>query len=305
VAVDGVSFVSLTDPTKFLLKEDGVPRLPVRLTAGSLILGALLSPARPALAQQGDQPLQEWTLRNVRAALCVHFLMDSAAADKKLPKEYRTVRASDFPDLSPALRNLIAGEPEYQAWVPARWCSAWFDQVQVGDQTLGKDNPGLDDTQYLGAWLIGAVPVQAPAGPPAGASWFIATMRTPNWRLIRLAETSLIQMEHAEQTIGKVPESTEDRYRVEMGRTIITWDGHLAGDSAAAGMTSEQTWHALNSRGARIRARVAMAPAQQQNIVGSLQIAGNDDLAKNLRASPIRMVGPLNWGGEGVLSFVR
>jgi hypothetical protein len=43
----------------------------------------------------------------------------------------------------------------------------------------------------------------------------------------------------------------------------------------------------------------------QQNVAGSLQIAGNDDLAKSLRASPIRMVGPLYWGGAESITFVR
>jgi hypothetical protein len=260
--------------------------------------------AASASAQQSGQSLQEWALQNIRASFCVHFLMDSVAADKELPKEFRTVRASDFPDLSPAVRTLITGEPEFQSWVPAKWCAFYFDQAKIGDQTLGDANPDLGHTQYLGAWLIGAVPTQD-AGPPAKASYFIGTMRTPNWRLIRLAETSLIKMDYAEPELGKVPEGTDDRYRVKMGRTVITWDGHLAGDSARAATPSEQTWHALNSRGARIRAHVSLAPEKRQNIAGSLQIAGNDDLAKSLRASPIRMVGPIEWGGAGTLSFIR
>lgn len=280
-------------------------RLQLRLRSRYVLMWVALALAAASVsAQQSAQPLQEWTLQNVRASLCVHFLMDSAVADKELPKEFRTVRASDFPDLSPAVENLIAGEPEFQSWVPAQWCSFYYDQVKIGDQTLGNANPQLGDTQYLGAWLIGAVPTQE-AGAPAKPSFFIGTMRTPNWRIIRLAETSLIRMDHAEPEIGKVPEGTDDRYRVEMGRTVITWDGHLAGDSARAATPSEQTWHSLNSRGARIRAQVTLSPEKRQNIAGSLQIAGNDDLAKSLRASPIRMVGPIDWGGTGSLSFVR
>ena len=280
-------------------------RLHSRLTTRSLMLWSAFNLAGGVLAaQQEGQALQEWTLQNVRAALCVHFLMDSAQADKKLPKDYRTVRASDFPELSPAIKNLIAGEPEFQGWVPAQWCSIYVDQVKIGDQTLGATNPDLGDTQYLGAWLIGAVPVQETASPTK-ASYYIGTMRTPNWRIIRLAETSLIPVEYAEPAIGKVPEGLDDRYRVEMGRTIITWDGHLAGDSASTAPQANQTWHSLNSRGARIRAQVTLAPEKRQNVAGSLQIAGNDDLAKSLRASPIRMVGPIDWGGAGTLAFFR
>jgi hypothetical protein len=265
---------------------------------------ALTLAGAPAQAQVSTGQLQHWGLQNVRASLCVHFLMDSTSADKELPKGFRPVRASEFPVLSPALKNVITGEPEYQSWVPALWCSYYYDQLTIGDQTIGTPAPELDKTQYLGAWLVGAVPTQN-VGPPTTASYYIATMRTPNWRWIRQAETSFIRMEFAESSIGKVPEGRDDRYRVEMGRTVITWDGRLAGDSASAATPGEQTWWALSSRGVAIRAQVMLSPELRQNVVGSLQIAGNDQLAKSLRASPIRMVGPLQWGGGGTLSFVR
>ena len=280
-------------------------RLPARLILRSFLAWLVCAGAAQDAQAQSTTALQEWTLQNFRASVCVHFLMDSAAADKELPKEYRTVRASNFPELSPALTTLINGEPEYQAWVPAQWCSFYYDQVKVGDQTLGDATPDLDHTQYLGAWLIGAVPVQE-TGTPATPSFYVASLRTPNWRWIRMAETSLIKMEFAERSIGKVPEGTDDRLRVEMsGRTVITWDGHLAGDSAMAAPRSEQIWYTLNSRGARIQAQVTISPEKRQNIAGSLQVAGNDPVAKSLRASPIRMVGPLSWGGFGTLAFVR
>ena len=279
-------------------------RLHTRLISRSFLASLALALAGRGVHAQSTS-LQEWTLQNFRASVCVHFLIDSAAADKELPKEYRTVRAADFPDLSPAVKTLITGEPEYQAWVPAQWCSFYYDQVRVGDQSLGDAGPDLDHVQYLGAYLIGAMPVQE-AGTPATPSYYIASLRTPNWRWIRLAETSLIRMDYAERSIGKVPEGTDDRLRVELsGRTVITWDGHLAGDSAWAAPRSDQTWYALNSRGARIRAQVTMTPEKRQNIAGSLQVSGNDPVAKSLRASPIRMVGPLSWGGSGTLSFAR
>jgi hypothetical protein len=286
-------------------EEDVVRRLHTLLISRSFLAGLAFALAAADAHAQSTTALQEWTLQNFRASVCVHFLMDSATADKELPKEYRTVRAADFPELSPAVKTLISGEPEYQAWVPAQWCSFYYDQVKVGDQLLGDAAPDLDHTQYLGAWLIAGVPAQE-SGAPANPSYYIATLRTPNWRWIRLAETSLIRMEFAERSIGKVPEGTDDRFRVEMsGRTVITWDGHLAGDSAWAAPRSEQTWYALNSRGARIRAQVTLTPEKRQNIAGSLQVAGNDPVAKSLRASPIRMVGPLSWGGSGTLSFAR
>ena len=40
-------------------------------------------------------------------------------------------------------------------------------------------------------------------------------------------------------------------------------------------------------------------------MVGSLQVEGNDDFAKAIKASPIRFVGPALLGGGGELAFGR
>jgi hypothetical protein len=40
-------------------------------------------------------------------------------------------------------------------------------------------------------------------------------------------------------------------------------------------------------------------------MVGSLKVEGKDDLAKLLKASPIRFVGPVYQGGTGSLHFGR
>jgi hypothetical protein len=40
-------------------------------------------------------------------------------------------------------------------------------------------------------------------------------------------------------------------------------------------------------------------------MIGSLKVEGKDDLAKLLKASPIRFVGPVYQGGTGSLQFSR
>ncbi len=256
-------------------------------------------------AQQTPEVRQEWSLENFRASWCVHFLIEPAMAEDDLPRQFHARPARGFPELIPAIHNLIQGEPNYADWVPSEFCSVHVDQIKVGDALLGTSNPPLSDTQYLGVWLIAASPTSAAADSLSRPSYFVSTFRTANWRLIRLAETSLIQVQYAEPSAGKVPESTEDRYRVKMGGTVLMWDGHLAGDSARAAPLSEQDWWSLNSRGARQLAQVRWQPEKAQNVVGSLQILGKDNLAKNLRASPIRMVGPVMWGGQGTVVFSR
>jgi hypothetical protein len=274
-----------------ILLESVMPVLALLVAAGRL----------PAQSRQAGQ---EWGFQNVRAAWCVHYLMDREEADKAMPRQFRPVAASEFPGLSPALSNLIKGEPEYAGWVPAEFCAYHFDQATIGDQTLGEAGDASGGSQFLGAWLIGAQLSSVPSVPEK-PTYFVATLRTPNWRFIRLAETSFITMDYAVPSLGKVPESTDDRYRVTMGRTIITWDGHLAGDSATASSPTEQVWWALSSRGAPMHGQVKIQTEKGQAAVGTLQIAGNDALAKSLRASPIRMVGPISWGGSGTFTFAR
>ena len=269
------------------------------LVVGGLLLGGF----HPELTAQSGQAAQEWTLQNIRASWCVNFLMDSTAAEKELPRGFRPRRAADFPELTTALQNLIKNEPEYQSWVPAQFCSSHFDQLKVGDHTLGSASPSLEDTQFVGAWLIGASLGQGQA--ETMPSYYVANLRTSIWRLVRIAETAFIPVEYAEPGIGKVPESTEDRYRVTMGRTVITWDGHLAGDSAWAVPATEQTWYVVSSRGAKVAAAVRTGPQSAQYTVGTLQVVGNDDVAKSMRASPIRMVGPVTWGGDESIIFTR
>lgn len=267
---------------------------------GSLVLVA----SSLVRAQQSPQVVQQWTLDNLRAQWCIHFLIEPAAAEDELPRGFRTRPASDFPGISPALGTLIRSEPNYATWIPSQFCSAHFDQAKLGETIMGDTNPPIGDTQYFGVWLIAAYPA-ATSSDSAIQTYYAAMLRTSNWRLIRLAETALIPVQYAEPFAGKVPESPEDRYRVKMGGTVLTWDGHRAGDSAWTAPPSRQKWWVINSRAARLIVDVQIQPDSAQNVAGTLQILGKDDLAKSLRASPIRMVGPAMWGGSGSIQFSR
>jgi len=230
--------------------------------------------------------------------------MDSTTARKQLPHEFQALSAGSFPGLSPAVQSLIQSDSTYRSWVPAQLCAMHFDSLSTGVQTLVPSGPGLDDAQFLGAWLIGAFPTSS--SPEAGKpSFYVATLRASNWHLVRAAELALIKLEEAKTVSGRIPETTEDRYQIRIGHTIITWDGHLAGDSAWAAPLLEQNWWTVTTRGARLFAQVKIAADSAQSVAGTLQIVGKDDLAKSLRASPIRMVGPMTWGGSGSIVFTR
>jgi len=111
--------------------------------------------------------------------------------------------------------------------------------------------------------------------------------------------------DRAEVTVGKVPESNEDLYQVRIGRTVIRWEGHRAGASAWAAPAVEENWYTDSARNSRITGLASFRPDSAQSIAGTLGIVGKDDLAKSLRASPIRMVGPMMWGGGGKIDFSK
>jgi hypothetical protein len=279
-----------------------MPRVGTYRMLGTLAL-LVLAPGAAAMAQQG-QFRQEWALQHLRAKWCVYYLMDSTSADKQMPHEFRPLRAGTFPGLSPAVRNLIQSDSTYSSWVPAQFCSLHLDSVRVGDQSMVAGSAALNDAQFLGAWLIGASPITG-GTEATRQSFYLATFCASNWHLIRLAEISLIKLQQAKAAAGKIPESAEDRYQVSIGHTVITWDGHLAGDSAWAAPSLDQDWWSITTRGSRLRAQVTLAPDSAQSVAGAFQVVGKDDLAKSLRASPIRMVGPLTWGGSGSIVFSR
>lgn len=272
-------------------------------TARCLLLSGLVALAGNAAVAAQDQNAQSWQLRNLRARWCVYFLMDSATAEKKLPGGYSPRSAQGFPGLSPAITRLIHDEPTYTNWIPAQLCASHFDRALVDEHPVGDSAASLDKAQALITWLIGAggPSVEGESQP----TYYIAELRSDNWRLLRQGELWALRGDRAEPTVGKVPESTEDLYQVRIGRTVVTWEGHLAGDSASAAAPVEENWYTTSTRNSRIRATARFTPDSAQSVAGTLRIVGKDDLAKSLRASPIRMVGPMMWGGGGSIQFTK
>ena len=67
----------------------------------------------------------------------------------------------------------------------------------------------------------------------------------------------------------------------------------------------QESWSVSGLRGQMWNARLIRTPSWSRPLVGSLTVEGKGDLAKALKASPIRFVGPLYIGGGGELHFSR
>jgi hypothetical protein len=115
-----------------------------------------------------------------------------------------------------------------------------------------------------------------------------------------------------EAKIGKVPvsdvngvPSSDDRFQVKIRKTLITWDGHPAKDSTQTNGSVEIVWASSETSSPKGNGHLTLTPQWSSPMVGSLKVEGKDDLAKALRASPVRFVGPVYRGGGGEIELSR
>ena len=101
----------------------------------------------------------------------------------------------------------------------------------------------------------------------------------------------------------KVPETQEDRYTLRYGKTTVRFDGHAAPDTMSSPGTISQVWWTEGDASTVWRGATILHPSSTHALVGALTIEGKGDLADALKASPIRLVGPVHSGGDGEVTF--
>ncbi|HUR94276.1 MAG TPA: hypothetical protein VMY76_06820 [Gemmatimonadales bacterium] len=270
-----------------------------RTISGALAV-VVLAWSSPLVAQ-GDG--SDWQLAGLRSVFCVQLLMDPASdVVKDLPAGFRPAPASESKDLHISLRSVIDGQPEYASWSPSHLCFHAVDTIQTSTYRLGNGNPRRP--QLFGYWTVTAV---SPSGEPRDVT---LELFASSGRLVRSARLAGQTMREARLEVGKVPEtdengvpSTEDRFQVRLGKSLVTWDGHLAGDRLGLEGPVTTAWVNSGPKKAVAEGRVTLRPRFSRAMVGSLKVEGKDALAKALRASPTRFAGPVYWGGTGKVEF--
>lgn len=268
-----------------------------------LAAAALVAVTATLSAQSAEPNDTTWHLGGLRTAFCVQFLMDPASdAMKDLPPGYHPVSASNAPDLHVSLRGVVEGQPEFAAWSPARLCFAAADTVQTNEFTLA-DRKRLR-VQMFGSWTVLAAQPGGPAGDVA------LKVFTSSDRLISSARKAGHLVREARVAVGLVPTedengvpSSDKRFQVKVGKTLITWDGPLARGSAAVREPWRLIWTATGDRRRLVSGEVVLSPIASRPMVGALKVEGKDAFAKALRASPTRFAGPAYQGGEGSIVF--
>lgn len=264
----------------------------------------LTAGATTASAQDSEDAGKVWRLDELHQGFCVQFLVEPAAMARQIPEGVRILPAEDTEDLHPALRNEIAGQPEFAAWSPSRLCLYYFGRVDAAGMRVRNDNPRK--APLLGIWTVAAT------APASGERQDVALeMFTNSSRLESSGRLAGLNFREVRTTIGVVPEdeegrpSDEDRYTLRVGKTLITWDGRPAADSAPMEAPAAASWRAEGRRGGWVNGSFTLTARMTGGMIGSLKVEGKDALATMLKKSPMRFVGPWYHGGSAVLSLSR
>jgi hypothetical protein len=242
-------------------------------------------------------------MEELHNGFCVRFLADPAALAKKLPEGITPLRASDTPDLHPALRGAVQEQAEFAGWVPSNLCLFYFMSVDAEGQRVREDE--VRKAPMFGVWTVAA------ADSAARRRDVAIEVLTNNGRLERAGNLAGLDFRNARTSIGKVPPdddgvvSGDDRYQIRIGKTQLVWDGRPAGDSSRVESPVASEWRGEGRQGGWINGKLAVAADWTRPMVGSLKVEGKDDLARMLKASPIRFVGPGYYGGTASLEFGR
>jgi hypothetical protein len=261
--------------------------------------------AGSALAAQesGRRDPGAYGLGGLRAGFCVQLLLDPATVRKALPEGYRPLTATQAGELHPVVSGVVKGQPEFAAWTPSRLCLYALDTLEAKDFTY--INRKGRKPLLFGLWTAVA---EATGG---GRQEVALLLLRDNGRLIHSAKSAGAQVRRAKLLVGKVvpieedtiPSPPADRFQVNIGKTVVTWDGHASSDSTATGGQVELVWTAAPDRRGPVGGRLVLRPLWSRGMAGSLRVIGKDEFATALKASPVHFAGPQYERGGGTLQL--
>ncbi len=268
------------------------PRAALGLAVAALCIWSPSS-AQEAGANQ-DGPV--WTLEGLRSGQCVRFLMEPGTAGKHVKPGVRLLRADQDSSLHPVLHTIIGEQTEFARWVPSSLCIFYSDAIRLSGRRLGSKDPRKK--RMFGFWTVAAI-------EPAGTRQdLVLELFGGDGSLVRAAEMGKIKLREARSTVSKPAGTDNDLYDVQVGKTRLIWNGRASGDSSAVGPIQER-WLTRGTSGTFWRVSASLRAGWTRPLVGVLTVEGKDDLARALKTSPTRFVGPLYLGGEGELRFYR
>jgi hypothetical protein len=148
-----------------------------------------------------------------------------------------------------------------------------------------------------------AIAATAPRGQQ-GAGYLLVELSTDNGTLARVAEDVGLLVERRE--VARVPdrEGGDDAWHFQVEKAKLLWSGHPTGEPRVE-ETQVMSFGLAGRRTTSWLLEAKSTPDTTRLLVGQLRVEGKDDLAKALKASPIRAVGPLEQGGRSEWRFTK
>jgi hypothetical protein len=272
-----------------------------------LVLTAVASglPRQAARAQDsadGRDVGDVWRLSDLRTGFCIQWLLHPDSLRRELPRGVRLLPAEGSADLHPALRGVVARQPEYRSWSPSALCFYRLAGVTAGSRSIGRPGDAAK-APVLGIWTVAAETGQA------GPRNLVLELRSNNGDLRDAGHEAGLELEGLTISVGQVPRDDgpprpdETRYQIRFGKTLLVWDGRAADDTTRSSAPVAWGWQATGRKGGWLTGALTLTPASSRMMVGSLRVEGKDPMARALQASPIRYVGPDYEGGAGELQI--
>jgi hypothetical protein len=148
-----------------------------------------------------------------------------------------------------------------------------------------------------------SIAATAPRGQQR-AGYFLLELSTDNGTLARVAEDAGLQIARREVTRIPDREGGDDAWYFQVEKAKLLWSGHATGEPRVE-PTRTMSFGLVGRRTSSWLLEAKSTPDTTRLLVGQLRVEGKDDLAKALKASPIRAVGPLEQGGRSEWHFTR
>lgn len=262
-----------------------------------LTLAAIGTPTVAVRAQTA--PATTWVLDDARGGFCIWYLVEPEQAAAMVGKAGTPRPATAVTDLPSLLQRIIQDEPRFAPWTPAVLCLGRYASVQSDGEVLDR---GREDRPVLVSWQ--ALAATDPHGI-RGPGWLLEAVGGDAPRLERVAGQAGLLFRDRSLRNNRVKGSEgEDDWEIRVDGVKLFWTGHQAGD-VRVGSTRMMSFGYAGGRTTTWMVELEQAPGSERPLVGTLRVEGKSDLAKALKASPVRAVSAAELGGRTTLTFRR
>jgi hypothetical protein len=263
-------------------------------------LGLGLGLFATSLSAQQIPTTAEWSLRGLRSALCVEFLVEPGAAAEAIDKRVTPSPIERYAARFPVLAREAEGDRTYAGWIPAELCWFAFDSAFAKGRKVVVDrgrNPVVVGYVALGGVFA--------SDSTALASASIFSNADP---LVAVTVDARAKVDPIEYILGPVPDleldTLERRHEIRRGRLTLQWDGHRGTTPRPVAPKTVRIFAESLGYGV-FDVNLTLTPDSAFVATGNLRVQGRGPLLDAMAASPIRFVTSYLVGGDMEWKFQR